>query len=222
MKMIDNDLLYKNCIYSSIAHAVYVLKEPLFSYEQSWDENNFSIHYGTTRGTISFDLQKKIAVGVFRDENSSYLKFYPGHIRAIDFLKNAPEYVKEYASNEAMMYLYDNIGDYTGPVITATFWIKDNMIEFGENEISFLKHGGSILEILIAEEIDLKDYWKKQYDLSESENNLVNIIFKAFLQNNTEVILDSDLKKIKKEKGYMEMVNSLKEIGMNIKFRGLL
>ena len=36
------DELYDNCIYSSIAHAVANLKNPFFSYEQSWDGINYS------------------------------------------------------------------------------------------------------------------------------------------------------------------------------------
>lgn len=222
MKSISIEMLYRNCIYSSIAHAVYILKKPLFSYEQSWDDGNYSIHYGMTRGTISFDLKRQIAAGAFRDENSSYLNLYPNQIRAVDFFDNAPEIIKEYASNEAMMYLFDTIEDYTGPVITASFWINNCQMDFGEDEKSFLKHGGSVLEILMNGEFELKEYWKKQYDFSDSESDLVDILFKAFVQNKKDVKLDRALKVIAKENGYTEMIRSLAEIGMSIKFRGLL
>ena len=222
MDLISIETLYENCIYSSIAHAIFVLKNPLFSYEQSWDTCNYSIHFGTSRGTISFDLQRKIVVGTFRDEDSSYLRYYPDQIKAMDFLKDASEKVKVFAKSESMMYLYDTIEDYTGPVITAAFWLDNNKIGFGENENLFFKNGGYILKILSNKNADLKEYWEKQYYFSESENELVNMLFQSFVQNKKEVKLDRSLKSITKEKGYAEMLCSLSEIGITIKFRGIL
>ena len=50
-KLIVNcEQLYNNCIYSSVAHAIFVLKAPLFNYTQSWDGINYNFNYGTTKG----------------------------------------------------------------------------------------------------------------------------------------------------------------------------
>ena len=45
-KLIVNcEQLYNNCIYSSVAHAIFVLKAPLFNYTQSWDGINYNFNY---------------------------------------------------------------------------------------------------------------------------------------------------------------------------------
>ena len=64
LKMTFNEL-YERCIYSSAAHAVANLRFPFFSYEQSWDGNNFSFKPGS-EGTISFDFDTKIIAGALK------------------------------------------------------------------------------------------------------------------------------------------------------------
>lgn len=61
LQMTFNEL-YERCIYSSIAHAVANLRFPFFSYEQSWDGDNFSFK-PDSEGTISFDFEKNYCRG---------------------------------------------------------------------------------------------------------------------------------------------------------------
>ena len=90
-KLIVNcEQLYNNCIYSSVAHAIFVLKAPLFNYTQSWDGINYNFNYGTTRGTITFDLSGQTVTGAARDDTSIRRKWYPVY-KAISLFDQAPE-----------------------------------------------------------------------------------------------------------------------------------
>lgn len=91
--VIDFETLYYNCIYSSIAHAISNLKDPFFSYTQSWDGNNYCFHDGSERGTISFDLSEHILSGAAREETSMRIKWYPNY-KAISLYEGAPIKIK--------------------------------------------------------------------------------------------------------------------------------
>ena len=112
-KLIVNcEQLYNNCIYSSVAHAIFVLKAPLFNYTQSWDGINYNFNYGTTRGIITFDLSGQTVTGAARDDTSIRRKWYPVY-KAISLFDQAPEKNRLLAHNETLEYLYDEEGGFS-------------------------------------------------------------------------------------------------------------
>ena len=127
-KLIVNcEQLYNNCIYSSVAHAIFVLKAPLFNYTQSWDGINYNFNYGTTRGIITFDLSGQTVTGAARDDTSIRRKWYPVY-KAISLFDQAPEKNRLLAHNETLEYLYDEEGGITQPMATIAFWNEGNEI----------------------------------------------------------------------------------------------
>lgn len=196
--MIDLSQLYENCVYSSIAHAIYVLKEPFFSAEQSWDGMNYSFLYGTTRGTISFDLTERIMAGAARDDVSARRRLYP-QFKAAELFKNAPDNVKRLAEKEALEYLYDEVDGSTQPTATIAFWSTGGEIVIDEDIEEFEKNGGEYLFAISVSHDELRNYWQEQYELSEEELSAVDLIFERFTARKT-VKLD-EVPVIKQKRG---------------------
>lgn len=231
--MIDFSKLYDNCVYSSIAHAIFVLKDPFFSAEQSWDGMNYSFLYGSTRGTISFDLVERIMAGAARDDKSKRRNRYP-QFKAIELFKNAPENVKRLAEKEALEYLYDEVDGSTQPTATIAFWSVGGEIVIDEDIEEFRKNGGEYLFIISVGHEELRDYWQEQYDLSEEELSAVDLIYERFMvrgaikldevsvikQNRADAPSKRRglFKKRQKEvsSGYEECIKSLEELGIVI------
>ena len=232
--MIDLLQLYENCVYSSIAHAILVLKEPFFSAEQSWDGMNYSYNSFTgIYGTISFDLAAGIAVGAFRDDHSPYVERYPD-FKAIELFAQAPEKVRGFAENEAIQYLFDERDGVTQPMATAAFWCVGGEVTFSGSREEFEANGGEYLFTISVGHEKLRDYWQEQYELSEAELSAVDLIFERF-NSHKKITLD-DVPVIKQKcveapskkrglfkkpqeelpNGYEECLTSLGELGIII------
>ena len=178
--MIDYAQLYDNCVYSSIAHAIFVFKEPFFTAEQSWDGMNYCFNdFEGTRGTISFDLSEKILAGAARDDTSARRNLYP-QFKATELFKNAPENVKRLAEKEALEYLYDEVDGSTQPTATVAFWSVGGEIVIDEDIEEFRKNGGEYLFVISVGHDELRNYWQEQYELSEEELSAVDLIYERF------------------------------------------
>jgi len=209
------DELYNNCLYSSIAHAISNLKQPLFDYTQSWDWNNYNFHYGYSRGTISFDLPNKILVGAIRDEKSIRISWYPKD-KANKLFEEAPESSKHLFENEALQYLFDEVDGVTLPVATTAFWSQENQIVTCDDLDDFMINGGEFIFDIIVPMEELQTYWKEQYELTSEEMELIGYLFQLKKNGKTE-INKSHIELVDKNcEGYMEFIESLLEIGFNI------
>ncbi|MDE6953071.1 MAG: hypothetical protein K2P09_04600 [Erysipelotrichales bacterium] len=207
--------LYENCLYSSIAHAVANIKFPYFSYEQSWDSLNYSFQQGETRGTISFDLENKMIIGAIRNDESHRIKWYP-QFKAEEFYKEASSGVQSFATQEALLYLLDDINGNIIPVITTAFYSKDEKIVSFDSDEDFKNHGGEFVFRMMCSIEELGKYWIEQYEFSKEEIELVDHLFllkkKKCMQLSKEDISIVD----GGEEGYGEFVESLREIGFVI------
>ena len=168
--------LYDNCVYSSIAHAISNIKYPFFAYTQSWDGINYSFHYGSSRGTIAFDLPNKVLVGAIRDEKSTRRTWYPKY-KAIELFDEAPEIARHLADAEALQYLFDEIDWMTMPVATTAFWNEGDQIVCRDGPEDFILNGGEYILNLRAPIQALKLYWKEEYDLTAGDLELVDHLF---------------------------------------------
>lgn len=212
---ISFDELYNNCIYSSIAHAILVLKDPFFAYVQSWDGYNYCFHYGHTRGTISFYEDRQIAVGAARDECSIRRKWYP-YFDAIDFFDCASDNIRSCAGTDALEYLYDEEEDIIKPMASVGFWLKNGSIYSKDNIVEFKENGGEYIYIIASNTLGLKKYWKEEYWLDNSEMEIIDYIF--YCVRNKLPITNKNVNKVIncQYEGYNECLESLKEIGVNV------
>ena len=213
--MVDLAQLYDNCVYSSIAHAVFILKEPFFSAGQSWDGMNYCFNdFSGTRGTISFDPDGGIMAGAARDDNSERVRKYPS-FKAIQLYENAPDNVRQLAQKEALEYLYDKRDGVTQPMATVAFWSVGGDIVIDEIIDSFKKNGGSYLLTIAVSYDELCSFWREEYNLSDEEVSAVELIYKHFA--NHEPVKLEQIPIINQDReGYEDCITALEEIGITI------
>lgn len=210
------NILYDNCLYSSIAHAISNVRNPFFAYTQSWDAQNYSFHYGSSRGTIAFNLHNGIFAGAIRDEQSSRVRRYPKH-KAIELFNGASEAVQNLANNETLLYLLDEIDGITLPVATTAFWSEGSQIVLGDDMKNFLENGGVFISNILCSMKELNAYWKEEYALTEKEAELIDYLFRLKKDNHME-LSKKDISVIdRKSNGYKDFVESLEEIGFVVK-----
>lgn len=225
------DMIYERCLYSSIAHAVGNLKYPLSSYAQSWDNMNYSFHHGSCDyGTITFDLPNRVVVGVFRNEKSERMHWYPGY-DAMSLFDEAPEYIKFLAKSEALQYKllgYDYIykKKFFGkskyeptivvPVATTALWGKGDNIYSCDSLDDFLIYGGEYISRITAPFQELQMYWKEISDFGEEEMKVVSHLFEMKKSNKMKLAPDVAEHLEKEDGGYEEFVKALVEIGFAI------
>ncbi len=218
MMDISFDLLYERCLYSSLAHAVYVFREPFFSFEQSWDGQNYSFCDGSTRGTISFRASSRIASGAARDDLSSRRSWYPQK-QALALFSSAPEENRSLARSETLEYLYDTVEGTVCPVATVAMWHDGSRLFLSDEEPVFVRHGGRFLLLLSDPSVDLAAYWEQQYSLSADEMLLIDELRK-FVHSDTPFELPTQFaKRIGKAQGLDEGLTSLQELGIAVRMK---
>lgn len=63
--------LYNGLILRTIAHAVWIVSNPILAYSYWWEDSSFLINNSSgIRGAITFDDKHEQVVGVFFDEES--------------------------------------------------------------------------------------------------------------------------------------------------------
>jgi hypothetical protein len=205
--------LYDNCLYSSIAKAVWCIKNPMMSYSHSWDGMNYNVQEGSARGTITFDIPNTTLVGVIEDLDSSRIGRYP-EFKAIELLNEAPETTKALAVNETFYYQLDTIykdvpstaqsgflsrfakktapfEEIVVPVATIAFWSEGNEIFTSDILDDFVNNGGeSIVEIMMPAK-ELRAYWEVEYEFTAEESKTVDYLFQLKKNGDTKINMDS-------------------------------
>ncbi|MDE6727017.1 MAG: hypothetical protein K2J80_03635 [Oscillospiraceae bacterium] len=229
--MIDLALLYDNCVYSSIAHALYMLREPFFAAERSWDGMNYSYNsFSGIYGTISFDLAAGIAAGAFRDDHSPLVERYP-EFKAAELFSQAPENVRRLAENEAIQYLFDERGGVTQPIVTAAFWCVGGEVTFAGGREEFEANGGEPFFELAVSRSELRTALAEGYSLNDEEAAAAELIFSRFKEHTpikrqeVPLIAPKETKKrglftkknaAQDNNGFTECIASLGELGIVI------
>lgn len=229
--MADISMLYDNCVYASIAHALYVLREPFFAAERSWDGMNYSYNsFSGTYGTISFDLAAGIAAGAFRDDHSPLVERYP-EFKAVELFAQAPENVRRLAENDAIQYLFDERDGVTQPMATAAFWCVGGEVTFAGGREEFEANGGEPFFELAVSRDELRAALREGYSLNGEEEAAVELIFARFKEHapikrqEVPLIASKETKKrglfskknaAQDNNGFAECVASLGELGIVI------
>ncbi|PFH80339.1 hypothetical protein [Bacillus sp. AFS088145] len=213
----DRNQLWKGCILASIAHAIMVAHYPDISHEQSWDGFNYSVQDSSgTRGTITF--HPNFLVGAFRNDHSERAIKYKN---AIEYFMGAPEKSKEVASEEALLYLLDEIDGKTVPVITTAFWGNLDEVYSHDTYEDFIENGGFLIERQIDNMESVINEWKEEYEMSETQIVLLKSIFKRKIDNPTKdiVLNEKEIQMIgsEDEEGLSESRISFEELGIKWK-----
>ena len=210
------DELYQHCIYASAAHAVANLRFSFFSYEQSWDGDNYSFKM-SSEGTISFDFNKKIIAGALKEFESPRFRQYPEY-QAIELFSDAPDSVRQLADKEALQYMLEEIEGVVLPAATTAFWLdSEGLFIFDDSIDEFWENGGEFIRYLLGSFEELKEYLKAYSDLSEEETALAEHLLRKKMNRNQQN-KKKDISGVdKKSEGYDEFTESLSELGFIFK-----
>jgi hypothetical protein len=210
----DREQLWKGCILASLAHAIMVAHYPEMSHEQSWDGFNYNVQDSSgTRGTITF--HPNYLVGAFRNEYSERVSKY---IDAHDYFLGAPEEANLLAVNETLQYLLEDIDGKTVPIVTTAFWSYSDGIYSKDKFGDFFENGGFLIERQVTNFETAINEWKEDFEMSETQVNLLRSVFESKISNPTgDIVLNEDeIKMIESdnEEGLNESRISFEEIGI--------
>ncbi|WP_334075084.1 MULTISPECIES: hypothetical protein [Paenibacillus] len=206
--------LWDGCILASIAHAIMVAHYPEFSYEHSWDGDNYSVVDDSGgRGTITFN--EHCFVAAFRTEHETRTDIPT----ALDFFSGAPREVLELAKNETLEYLLDENEDGTiSPSITTAFWGDNDTMTSVDNIVRIVQYGGYFLDRQFMEYDDAIESWREYYEMSAEQVNLLKSIYKRKISNPdaTLILSKSEIETIGAEspEGRRESRTSFEELGI--------
>lgn len=177
---ISKEQLWKGCILRSIADAIFVAHAPDFSHESSWDGFNYSVQDSQGgRGTITF--HPKYTIVCLQDVNSE-------RIDAANYFEGAPPEVVDIAKEEALQYLLEEVEGETVLFITTAFWIDDNGAYSIDSFEEMEENGGFLLEIPLLDTESAIERLEEEYELTEEQIELLQLVYERKIQNPNEGI----------------------------------
>ncbi|AVP46170.1 MULTISPECIES: hypothetical protein [Bacillus cereus group] len=181
---IDKEQLWKGCVLNSIAHAINVAHCPDFSHESSWDGFNYSMQdCQGGQGTITFHPNYTIAC--LQDVNSERIDEW---IDAKNYFEGAPSEVIDIAKEEALQYVLEEVEGETVPLITTAFWIEDSGAYSIDSFEEMEEHGGFLLEIPLLDTESAIERLEEEYELTEEQIELLQLVYKKKIQSPNEEI----------------------------------
>ncbi|QWG47215.1 hypothetical protein EXW31_24460 [Bacillus mycoides] len=181
---ISKEQLWKGCILRSIADAIFVAHAPDFSHESSWDGFNYSVQDSQGgRGTITF--HPKYTIVCLQDVNSERIDEW---IDAANYFEGAPSEVVDIAKEEALQYLLEEVEGETVLFITTAFWIDDNGAYSIDSFEEMEENGGFLLEIPMLDTKSAIERLEEEYELTEEQIDLLQLVYERKIQNPTEEI----------------------------------
>lgn len=202
--------LKNNCIFASLIHALMTMQFPELSYEQSWDDENYSIVCGDGRFTISFDEDN--CVGAFRCCGC-------GDMDADRILLQVPSEIAEIAKTETFQYLLDDINGVVIPSISGMFYIfNENLIMIPHSAIHQLNDVIPLSRCLFEGMSSITNYLVQYYDMNSRQMEYVYGIFTRILDNQFKEIniAVSEIRAVFGGDGITECIDSFREMGISI------
>lgn len=204
-------ILYRNCILSSISHAIMTNVYPELSYEQSWDGNNFSFQNGNgIRGTFSF--YDHYCIGALRND---FYEIAYGETKIKKMMNNFPNDLIDIAFSETLQYLLVNFNKKAIPAVTSMFWCDDRQFSSTETKANSLQRDIENLPMFMDEN-KCFETCKLYYEMDSNSLELLNFLFKQKIKNyHKQIFLDSSKKKLFPGKSInFECLKSLEELGI--------
>ncbi len=182
------DQLWSGCMLSFITHAVCVSRFTEIEYEQGWDRETYCLTDSKgSHGCVDFD--KGICVGVVFDSHSD--RFTDGRVEPDTYVMGAPEWAMLMAPQLAPRLTWDHDGNDAEayPAITCAFWAT-RVVCFHTTPWMTSSNGGHLLQNQMAPKADAIDALKEDYEMTDNEAILIEIIFeRKCVQGLANVIL---------------------------------
>jgi hypothetical protein len=171
------DRLRHGAILGTIAHAIWVARQPLLAAAQSWDGQVYLLNDSSgTLGTISFAESQ--LVGVFFDSHSERSPFSTGEPYALDdYLRQMPAPLAKLAHDETLRYMLQEHEGKDVPIITAALWSEGEQLVSHEAWASVRDNGGHIIRIQLMDTEDALGAWRDDMELSAAEVDLARALY---------------------------------------------
>ncbi len=161
--------IYESALLFAIAHAVTVPVYPEFSYEISWDGNNFSFNDSSgIRGTIAFTEDMCFA-GI-----RNYCHEEINISEVFDLL--SPK-LQRLALDETLQYLLVSDGK---PSLNAVFWVENDSLSIYESKEYLYDIGGDFVAFFFKDHNEQITYLQEYYDMNEAQLALVLKLYNAY------------------------------------------
>lgn len=189
-KFMDTFELYEKCIIASISHAIMVGKYPLLAAEQSWDDINYNFQDMVNgKGTISFKNDRLVCVIQINKSLNEYE--LDSSMKLLDI---APKEIQDLATNEALLYMLEEVnGEYVS-IISIAFWGEKNKFYSKQLEKEIIEISSGLLIPYVLSKEEAWKYWKDYYEMSEEQLELAKLLFKKRILSKDIVILEEEIK----------------------------
>lgn len=205
--------LYRGCLLGSIAHAIMTNVYPDFSYEQSWDDYNYSfIKDDGILGTISFKNGK--LVGAIRNDNDIV---YCGR-KADKLINSFPSELKELAVQEAFQYMLVDINGKAMPCVSFAFYCDKSGFFTSEKNKEIINSFLAVLHPLMMSLDESIKYWAEYYEMDQSAIDLTLELFNKKLLSKDEPMFLSEeqIKMLPGDNLCDECIESLNELNIYV------
>jgi hypothetical protein len=169
--------LWRGCVLSTIAHAIFIAHRPELANEQSWDDVNYNIQDTQgALGTVTFASEGVVAA--FFDSHSSRnpaASNVPYKLSAR--LEEMPIVMQSVAEREAFQYLIQDLNGDEVPVVTAIFWQDGERLVAAEPWNDVRRHGAHVIENQIQPADIASTAWTSHYDLSPDQTELLRSLY---------------------------------------------
>lgn len=218
-------LVWPGSLLASIAHSFFVARAPFMAHEQSWDGRNYNVQDSEgSRGTIAFGEDKDRFVAVFYLETSERNPLKPGvhdSNETATFVKDVPNQLKPLAE-EALQYVFQNVGGQDIPVITAAFWsdLSSLQVTAGEPWPDALKHGAFLVRNQLLPSDVALNQWAGDFEFTSAQIAFIDMLFKRRLATMSGVVqlTPVEVQQLRNmadgDAGFQACRKSLEEIGI--------
>lgn len=204
-------------ILGTIAHAVWVARQPLLPAAQSWDGQNYLLDNSSgTIATVTFGNRDIFAA--FFDAKSQRNPFVSGEGYTIDpYLDSVPVELLSLARSETLEFMIQEYNGADMPIITASFWSVGHNLVAAEPWVDVRENGGHILRIQLMDDENALAEWRKELQLSAQQIDLVRTLYER-KRVNPDVrftLADTEKRVLAPERGEVECREIFASIGID-------
>ncbi|MBI1258287.1 MAG: hypothetical protein GC204_12510 [Chloroflexi bacterium] len=199
----------------TIAHAIWIARNPMFAYEVGWNGDLFLLNNSMgARGAIRFG---EPFVGVFSDVNSPRNPYRTqDDYRWQSFFERASASILEIAFAEPLHYMLDDYKGKVTPIITAAIWSDNGQLTSDDEWKEVVRHGGRLMSPYLADFGRALKQIAENYQFS-AELSLLTRLYKRRVTLDEDFLLtENDQKDLfsQGDAGKNESENLLKNIGI--------
>ena len=199
----------------TIAHAIWIARNPLLAYEVSWDGDVFLLNNSMgARGAIRFG---EPFVAVFSDVKSRRNPYRTQHDYTWQScFKRAPDVVFDVAFSDPLQYMLDDYEGEATPIITTAIWSDNGQLASDDEWNEVVRHGGWLMKPYLASFGSALKQIAENYEFS-AELPLLTRLYKRRIAQKADILVsENDLAAMFShgDAGKAESEDLLKNIGV--------